>query len=119
MIADIQPLLAVSDYSFYYLLGVMIAILAIVVTILFLLRGKNPTATPLDQLKAVDFNHPKQAAYTISIYGKTYAKGELKEMFGELQQSLRPHKYKKTVPPVNDETKALFYRYLDACESGR
>lgn len=118
---DIKPLVEIIDYTPFVLgtAAAVVFLLGVLVTyVLFrrLREGKRRSYRQacFDTLSAIDFEQPKVAAYTISKLGRCFADDSprLAEVYGNLYRRLEPYKFKRSVPPVDEETRAYFRIYL-------
>lgn len=122
---DIKPLVEVPDNSLLYL-GLLGALGVLVIGLLLFWLWKvykeskkiNLRKHYLESLQKVDLSSPKEAAYTISTYGRLLAQSDReKEMLENLDSRLSSYKYKKEVDALDEETLAyyqLFVEVLDA-----
>ena len=118
---DIKPLVEIDDYSIYYLSGVVILVLAILVALAFFAwrywSRRNAFSIRKEHsrfLHNIDFSKPKEAAYAITKYGYTFSNDDEPhhEKYENLLSRLAPYKYKKSVEEIDSETKAYFEIYL-------
>jgi len=118
---DIKPLVEIIDYT-PFLFGAAAAVVlllgVLVAYVLFrrLREGKRHGYRQecFDALSAVDFEQPKAAAYAISKLGRCFADDSprLAEVYGNLYRRLELYKFKRSVPPLDEETRAFFRIYL-------
>lgn len=109
---DIKPLLEIPDNS--YILFVLLAsfMVLIVLTLLFILgkrlwekRKVNMRKVYFERLKTVDWSDSKKAAYEVTFFGRALAnEPRIEEIYKQLLPMMTIYKYKKEVPPVNEET---------------
>ncbi|MEJ2468464.1 MAG: hypothetical protein P8Y51_05230 [Campylobacterales bacterium] len=118
---DIKPLIEIHDYTPYYLGAAAAVVLALLLVVAYLLvmqyrrsRGRNRRRECLEALNGVDLDHAKDAAYAITRLGRCFASDSprLEEAYRNLSRRLEPYKFKKTVPPIDEETRAYFRIYL-------
>lgn len=121
---DIKPLVAIPDYSLYILLlGVGFVLLVTIFVIIkvykyFKHAKKSKKYIANDKLKNIDFQHSKQAAYTITKYAPYLITTKFhQELFEELSSSLSKYKYKKDVPPISQEDREKFHSFLESCDA--
>jgi len=121
LIHDIKPLIEIQEYSFYYFLAVVALGVIILLGAFYILyhyfknRNKfNIRKEHLRLLNAISFSNSKQDAYDITLYGATFAQDNerISKAFEALVEHLEPYKYKKNVPPFDEETKHSFERYV-------
>ena len=109
---DIKPLLEIPDdsYTIFIVLSLFMGI--IILTLLFILfrkffanRKQDMKKVYLQRIKNVDWNHPKQAAYEVTYFGRLLAdEPRVKEIYNQIVPMLEPYKYRKEVPPVDEIT---------------
>jgi hypothetical protein len=118
---DIKPLVEIHDYTPYYLAAAAAVVLFFLLLVLYLLirrylgeRRENTRRACRRALETVDLDDAKQAAYAISRLGRRFAEDSprLQEAFENLERRLEPYKFRKTVPPIDEETRAYFRIYL-------
>jgi len=118
---DIKPLIVIQDYTPYYLAAAAAAVSVLLLLVLYLLirryraaQVENSRAACRQALEAVDFDDAKAAAYTITRLGRCFAEEtpQHKEVYTNLARRLEPYKFRKTVPPIDEETRAYFRIYL-------
>ncbi len=116
---DIKPLVEIPDYSFYlYLFLIFLATLAAALFVYLLIR--IATKKKIDkrkqivaQLNRLDLNDAKHTAYTITKLGRYVIKDSSSlRIYEELLKRLAKYKYKKEVPPLDDETKKYIKLFL-------
>jgi len=118
---DIKPLMEIPEYSFYYfIVGVTLSTILLFSLLYLLLRWLknrkkfNIKVAHSKLLHQINYKDAKKDAYAITLYGLTF-KDETprhQRAYEALVESLEAYKYKKDVPPFNDETKHLFEIYL-------
>ncbi|MEA3352921.1 MAG: hypothetical protein U9Q33_03760 [Campylobacterota bacterium] len=103
-INDIKPLVQIPDYTIYiYYILICLAVLFVVSSSYILYtyfknKKESNEKRYFRKLKNLDISHTKDAAYTISKYGRLIAKDERsKELILELHKLLDDFKYKKEV----------------------
>ena len=118
---DIKPLIEIHDYTPYYLAAATAAVLTLLGLVLYLLgrryregRGRNRRRECLDALGAVDLDDAKTAAYTITRLGRCFAEDSprLQEAYLNLRGRLEPYKFKRTVPAIDEDTRAYYRVFL-------
>ena len=119
-IHDIKPLVEIHEYSFYYLVGVVVFVAFIVVGVLYLLyrylKHKNRFNIRKEHFKLfknVDTNNPKQAAYELTKYGLTFKDDDERhtKAYNNMVERLQKYKYKKDVEMFDKETKHYIELY--------
>jgi hypothetical protein len=118
---DIKPLIPLYDYTPYYLAAAGVAVLALVLLVGYVLvrryresRVQNRRQDAFDALGAVDLDDAKRAAYAITRLGRRFADDSprLEEAYRNLSARLEPYKFKKSVPPIDEDTRAYFRIFL-------
>lgn len=119
-INDIKELVKIPDFSFYLYISLWILSALILAILIFLLykyfknRTKQQRKNYYKNLKNVDLNKSKKAAYEITKYARLLAKSDREIKFlNELLEELEPFKYKKKVKPLSNEAKIIFDRFMD------
>ena len=120
-IRDIKPLLPIPDISIYLFAG-LIAVAVLVAGVLIYFgwrwwqrnRKTDPRIRWLEQLDRIDYNDPKKAAYVMTRYGRLLAEEKRqKEILEQLLPRLERYKYKKEVPPLDEETKRYMKLFIE------
>lgn len=118
---DIKPLIAIHDYTPYYLAAATAVLLALLLVVAYLLlrryrelRRRNRRRECLEALQAVDLGDAKAAAYAITRLGRCFAgdSPRLQEAYRNLSARLEPYKFRKTVPAIDENTRAYFRIFL-------
>ena len=118
---DIKPLIEIHDYTPYYLAAATAVLLVLLLLVLYLLvrryrelRVRNRRRECLDALRAVDLGDAKAAAYAITRLGRCFAEDSprLQEAFLNLAGRLEAYKFRKTVPAIDEDTRAYFRVFL-------
>ncbi|WP_457595874.1 hypothetical protein [Hydrogenimonas sp.] len=120
-IRDIKPLLPIPDLSLYMLVGLVVAgLLVMVAGGIFLWkrwqvnRRRDPRLQWLERLERIDYGDPKKAAYIMTRYGRLLAKEKRqKEIMEQLLPRLERYKYKREVPPLDEETKRFMHLFIE------
>jgi len=115
-INDIKTIVEIPDYSIYLYYGLLLLGLTMVVALIYFIynyfKSKKTSREKeyFNILKNIDLSKQKQAAYTISKYGRFLLKDERqKRLFEELDNSLEEFKYKKTIEKKIPNTIKLQY----------
>lgn len=117
---DIKTIVEVNEYSFYYFMGLSIVTLLVFGGLLYLVykwlqkrNAYNQRKEHLELLNSIDLNDTKNAAYSISKYGVTFANdGERQSgMYKNISARLEQFKYKKDVDSFDKETLAYVELY--------
>ncbi len=122
---DIKGLVEVTDYSLYYLLGIVgVAVIILIVLGILLykyLTKKDPLTqkkVAMELLEKFEFGDAKQSVYEFS-YLAQYAVNEAQRR--ELEQllaELEPYKFKKEVPELDDALKAKMQNFIEEQRRG-
>jgi len=118
---DIKPLIEIHDYTPYFLLAALVVAVALLLVVLYLLfkqrggsTGRGGRKDCLAALRAVAFDDAKTAAYEITRLGRCFADDSprVREAFHNLCRRLEPYKFRKNVPPIDEETRAYYRIFL-------
>ena len=110
---DIKTIVEVEEYSFYYLLGLSVIGVVLILGIIYLIyryfKNKNSYNQRKEHFKIisnVDLDDTKKAAYTITLYGATFKDDGDRQhgMYRNLTSRLERYKYKKSVESFDEET---------------
>ena len=120
-IRDIKPLLPIPDVSIYlFALSVGVGGLLLVALGLYgwkwwrANRRIDPRLHWLEQLERIDYDDPKKAAYIMTRFGRLLAtEKRQKEIMAQLLPRLERYKYKKEVPPLDEETKRFMHLFIE------
>ncbi len=120
---DIKPLVEIPDVSFYiYLLFIVVvtSLAALLVYFIIKLLSKkkiNKEKEILQMLRSMNLSDAKKVAYTFTKYAKFLVKDESRaRLYEDLVRKLTKYKYKKDVPPLDEDIKKeiqLFLRVHD------
>lgn len=117
---DIKNIVEVQEYSFYYLLGVIVLSALVLSTIVYFVfkylqkrNEYNQRKEHFELLNLIDLNDTKSAAYGVSKYGATFANdGERQSgMYKNISARLEQFKYRKDVDSFDEETLAFIELY--------
>ncbi|MGW8169171.1 MAG: hypothetical protein ACWGHH_04105 [Sulfurovaceae bacterium] len=116
---DIKPYLTNAEWMYWGFMVFVTLLLFLIISMIWwgisrwlYSRKHNPKKQYLQAIKSVEWSDPKNAAYKVSYYGRLLAKDTRSmEILSQLESMLLKYKYKKDVPPVNDET-LLYYHLL-------
>jgi len=117
---DIKTIVEVPEYSFYYLLGIIVLSILVLSTILYLVlkylqkrNAYNQRKEHFKLLNSIDLSDTKNAAYSISKYGVTFANDGERQlgMYKNISARLEQFKYKKDVDSFDKETLAYVELY--------
>ncbi|HIE34829.1 MAG TPA: hypothetical protein EYP79_01345 [Campylobacterales bacterium] len=119
-ILDIKPLLPTPDISIYFFVAIVIIAVVVFVAISIFIwkwwqkhKNSDPRVEWLKELDMMDYSNSKKVAYTMTKYGRLLAEDKkTKEILNQLIPRLNRHKYKKDVPPLDDETKRYIKLFI-------
>ena len=119
-IHDIKPLVEIQEYSFYYLLALIVLALVVLGAIIYMIiryvkskKAFNIRKEHSKILHDIDFKDAKKSAYDITFYGATFKNDSQKhhDMYENMTDRLAMYKYKKSVDSMDDEVKAYVDLY--------
>ncbi len=123
---DIKPLVAIEDWSAIGYWGAVIAAVIVLAGALWLLyrtlrqlpRRIHRRKEALEALKALDWSHPKEAAYAATAYGRILSQmnERTQELYAQMNAALDAYKYKPSVDPVDPQAKAQFDLFVKVCD---
>ena len=116
---DIKGIVEVTDYSLYYLLGV-VGVGTIVVMVLAVWLYKYMTKKDLltqkkvamDLLEKFEFGDAKESVYKFSHLAQYAVNDAQRRELEELLAELEVYKFKKEVPELDDELKAKMKKFI-------
>ena len=122
---DIKGLAEVTDYSLYYLLGLIgLAVVAVALLAFFVYKFVNKKEKMTQQklarerLKELKIEDAKESAYLFTHLAQ-YATGEdQKAQLEEILKALEPYKYKKEVPELDDVLKLKMQQFIKEVSRG-
>ena len=122
---DIKGLAEVTDYSLYYLLGLIgLAVVAVALLAFFVYKFVNKKEKMTQQklarerLKELKIEDAKESAYLFTHLAQ-YAAGEAqKAQLEEILKALEPYKYKKEVPELDDVLKLKMQQFIKEVSRG-
>jgi hypothetical protein len=115
---DIKGIVEVSDYSMYYLLGIIFAILLMIIGIIYLYkkpkRRKKPTSrvVALGNLKNINYANAKDTAYSFTLNTPFFINEKNRDQYESILQKLEIYKYEKEVPQINEDLKNEIQKYI-------
>jgi len=123
-IHDIKPLIPIPDISIYIFIALIVAgLLVAAAAAIFALRRwrrhkkTDPRITWLKILDKMDFADAKRSAYIMTRYGRLLAEDKRRqEILSQLLPRLERYKYKKEVPPLDEETKRFMKLFIEMCK---
>ncbi len=120
-IRDIKPLVPIPDISLYLFIALLVVGVSILVAIAVFAwrrwrggRGVDPRIGWIGRLERIDYGDPKKAAYIMTRYGRLLAEDKRRqEILSQLLPRLERYKYKKDVPPLDEETKRFMKLFIE------
>lgn len=118
---DIKPLAEITDSTLIWL-----SFLAVLAAVLMLLAGyllwkkwrsgrrEDRRRVCYDALRNIDLDDAKNAAYAISRFGRCFASDSprLNEAYDALSTRLSIYKYRRNVPPLDEETRSYYAVFI-------
>ena len=118
---DIKPIVDVVDYSFYYLLSLIVFISIVIIFTLYkyftrIKKTKQPRKRELalERLKTIDFTNTKEVVYTFSIDGYIFINEKNKQEFETIEKELETYKYKKDVKRLSNNLQDKVKKFIKA-----
>ncbi len=122
---DIKGLVEVTDYSLYYLLGIVgVAVIILIVLGVLLykyLTKKEPLTqkkVAMELLEKFEFGDAKQSAYEFSHLAQYAVNETQRRELEQLLAELEPYKFKKEVPELDDALKAKMQNFIEEQRRG-
>ena len=115
---DIKGIVEVVDYSMYYLLGIIFAVLLMMIGIIYLYkkpkRRKKPTSrvVALGNLKNINYANAKDTAYSFTLNTPFFINEKNRDQYESILQKLEIYKYAKEVPQINEDLKNEIQKYI-------
>lgn len=121
---DIKPYIQGNDLLYWlFVLFFLVVILALIFWLAAMIinlvkRRKTDMRTEyIKKLKSINWDNPKESAYTISRYGRLVATdSRSKEIFDQLESLLIKYKYKKFVDNADQETINYYNLFMDVLD---
>ncbi len=121
---DIKPYLPYNEWLYWGMVTLWVLMLLAIISIIWWSisrwlhnRKHNLRKQYFKAIKSVDWSNPKSAAYSVSYYGRLLAKDNRSmEILSQLEPMLKEYKYKKDVPPANDETLAYYHLLIQVLD---
>ena len=120
---DIKELEKIPDNSFFIFLAlVFISMVLLIIMIFSLIKFvKNRKVSPKKEyykiLKNINFENPKEFAYTFTKYSKLLITNDReKKLANELIEELEKYKYKKIVENLDEEIKAKYKIFMESLD---
>jgi len=119
---DIKPILEIQEYSLYFLVGLSLLGVFLLLGFGYLAyrwnkrrNAFNIRAEHMALINAVDLKDTKSAAYAFTFYGLTFKEDSPRhsEMYKNLIQRLDEYKYKKSVDAFDGEVLGYIELYRE------
>ena len=116
---DIKGLVEVTDYSLYYLLG-LIGLAVVLLGVLgfflykFLTKKEKMTQQKLaiEKLKALRIDGSKESLYSFSHLAQYAVSDQQREVLDKILSALESYKYKKEMPVLDNVLKAKMEQFI-------
>lgn len=122
---DIKGLVEVTDYSLYYLLGVIgVGVIALGLLALLLYRyatKKDPLTQKkmaMELLAKFEFKNAKESAYAFSHLAQYAVNDQQRSELEALLKELEAYKYKKEVPELDAALKTRMQHFIEEHKRG-
>ena len=122
---DIKGLVEVTDYSFYYLLGLVGVAVVILLVLGILLYKRLTRKVPMTQqnlakalLKKFEIGDAKESAYEFSHLAQYAVSDEQRQALQEILSELEQYKYKKEVPELDGALKEKMKQFVKDVSRG-
>ncbi len=124
-IHDIKPIVEIPDYSIYLYYGLIVCAVLFGLFILYwvyrLITKTKKVSHDKEYfkiLKDIEFTNVKNAAYTMTKYGRLLAKDERqKSLLEDLYHSLEEFKYKKVVSAtISNDVKVKYDNFMESLD---
>jgi uncharacterized membrane-anchored protein YhcB (DUF1043 family) len=116
---DIKDIVEVNDNSLWIFLGILFAGFVLIGVLAWLFknrpkRRRKPTKRELakERLKNLDFNDAKESVYRFLEDGELFLNQNNTSLYRELEKELEVYKYKRDIPPLNEETIKKIERFI-------
>ncbi len=122
---DIKGLVEVTDYSFYYLLGLIgLGVIVLIVVGVLLYRystkktPRSQRAVAIELLERFEFGAAKESAYRFSHLAQYAASEEQRRELNALLAELERYKFKKEVPELDEALKERMQAFIKEVRHG-
>ncbi len=122
---DIKGLVEVTDYSFYYLLGVIalvVVLLAVAALLLYRYLTKKSPRTQreiaIERLERFEFGDAKESVYRFSHLAQYAVTDAHQKKLEVLLADLEPYKFKKEVPKLDEVLKSRMQAFIEELRRG-
>ncbi len=122
---DIKGIVEVTDYSLYYLLGLIglgIVVVFVAGTLLYRqLTKKDPLTqkkVAMELLEKFEFGDAKASVYEFSHLAQYAVNDTQRKELEELLAELEVYKFKKEVPELDEELKAKMKKFIEEQRRG-
>ena len=116
---DIKDIVEVPDHSLAILLGLITLALLIIAVGLYLFknrrrRRKKPTVKEIafQRLNSIDYNNAKEVVYIFEAEVEAFLNEQNRKIFNELKEELKIYKYKKDIPPLDEQRVKKIKRFI-------
>lgn len=124
---DIKDIVEVHDHSLLILLSTIMITVLLLLLAFYLLRRRRrkrrhrPTPIELakEALQQLDYDDAKSAAYTFGEHAEHFITEDNHALHQRIMEALMPYKYKKEVPPLDNETAKAMKDYIKGIIWGR
>jgi len=107
---DIKDIVEVTDHSLLMLVGLSVALLLLLALGFYLFANRRrrrkkqtPREMALERLRGLDFGDTKSVVYTFESDGRLWTTQKNQEAFDEIEKELYIYKYKREIPPLDEE----------------
>jgi hypothetical protein len=122
---DIKGLVEVTDYSFYYFGALVAAALLLLLVLGIFIYKKLTKKEPMTQKRAAaallekfEFGDTKQSVYDFSRLAQYAVSEDQRQALEQLLEELKPYKFKKEVPELDDALKAKMQAFIKGVKHG-
>ena len=116
---DIKDIVEVHDNSLLMLIFLIAGIVMLFAMAVYIYRHRRvrrkkpaPKELALQNLKNIDYDNAKEAAYTFSVDGYLWVDEENAKEFESIEKELLPYKYKKDTPQLDTAVKERMQRFI-------
>ena len=116
---DIKDIVEDHDNCLLMLIFLIAGIVMLFVMAVYIYRHRRvrrkkpaPKELALQNLKNIDYDNAKEAAYTFSVDGYLWVDEENAKEFESIEKELLPYKYKKDTPQLDTAVKERMQRFI-------
>lgn len=120
---DIKELEKIPDNSFFIFLALVFIFMVLLIIIIFSIikfiknRKLSPKKGYYKILENIDFENPKEFAYTFTKYSKLLISNDReKKLANELIEELEKYKYKKVVENLDEKIKVKYKIFMESLD---